>query len=92
MARRTEITIETSRRLVVRQFRGSLQSWCEGCLANVRMVTPEHAAALLNVSARVIYQWIEAERVHFTEGPGGLLVCAESLALNDRQPNVGLLK
>jgi len=43
------------------------------------MVTPQTAAVLMNVSSRSIYQWIEAGRVHFQEGPGGLLVCTESL-------------
>ena len=79
MARRTEITIETSRRLVIKAFHGSLRGWCEGCLTDVRMVTPIEAAALMNVSSRVIYRWIEEAKVHFSEHPGGLLVCAESL-------------
>ena len=77
--RRTEITIETSRRLLVRRSSARRIVWCERCVAEVQMITPQEAAALMNVSSRSIYQWIEAGRVHFQEGPGGLLVCAESL-------------
>ena len=77
--RRTEITIETSRRLVVRPLRGSFRAWCGGCLAEVRMITPNEAGALMNVSSRMIYQWIEDGRLHFTEEVGTVLVCIVSL-------------
>jgi hypothetical protein len=77
--RRTEITIETSRRLLVRRSGDRRKAWCPRCVAEVQMVTPQTAAVLMNVSSRSIYQWIEAGRVHFQEGPGGLLVCTESL-------------
>jgi excisionase family DNA binding protein len=79
--RRTEITIETSRRLVVRRSKDRRTSWCDRCLAEVRMITPEEAAALIDVSSRSIYQWIEAGSVHFHEDRTRLLVCAESLPL-----------
>ena len=81
--RRTEITIETSRRLVIRQFHGLLRGWCEGCLAEVRMITPYEAAALASVSSRTIYRWVEDAKVHFTEHLGVLLVCVESLPANN---------
>jgi excisionase family DNA binding protein len=81
--RRTEITIETSRRLLVRRFRTSQLSWCERCLAEVQMISPDEAAALMNMSSRSIYQWIEAGRIHFQEDPGALLVCADSLPILD---------
>jgi excisionase family DNA binding protein len=45
------------------------------------MITPEEAAALIDVSSRSVYQWIEAGSVHFYEDRAGLLVCAESLPL-----------
>jgi len=85
--RRTEITIETSRRLVVRRSGDWQTAWCERCVAEVQMFTPQEAAALMNVSSRSIYQWIERGGVHFLEQPGGLLVCADSLPAHDTEPD-----
>jgi hypothetical protein len=79
--RRTEITIETSRRVVVRRSGEWRKAWCERCIAEVKMVTPEQAAILMNVSSRSIYQWIERGGVHFLEETGGLLVCTDSLPI-----------
>ena len=79
MARRTEITIETSRRVIVRHRHSSRQGWCEECLSEVRMLTPEEAATLLNVSSRSIYRGIEAGSIHFSESSGTMFVCAQSL-------------
>jgi hypothetical protein len=36
--RRTEITFESNRRLVVSEFRSSFTAWCDECVAEVRMV------------------------------------------------------
>ena len=77
--RRTEITIETSRRFVVSEFRGSLTSWCDECLAEVRMITANECAARLGVSSRTVYRWIELGQLHFNERFGVLLVCEVSL-------------
>ena len=79
MKKRTEITIETSRRVIVRHSSNWRQIWCERCLTHVRMISPNEAAARLNVSSRVIYQWIEEGSIHFREEPGGLIVCETSL-------------
>lgn len=81
--RRTEITIETSRRLLVRRFQRSRLSWCERCVAEVQMISADEASALMNVSSRSIYRWIEAGRIHFREDRGGLRVCADSLPIID---------
>ena len=43
------------------------------------MISPNEAAARLNVSSRLIYQLIEEGSIHFREDPGGLLVCETSL-------------
>jgi excisionase family DNA binding protein len=82
MAKRTEIRIETRRRLVIRRSSVCQKSWCERCSAEVQMITPTEAAALMNVSSRSIYQWIEEGTVHFIEGIGVMLVCVESLPLD----------
>ena len=76
--KRTEITIETLRIMVIRRPT-LLLGWCEGCSAEVRMIMPDEAARLMNVRSRLIYQWMEEGKAHFTDDPSGLLVCAESL-------------
>jgi excisionase family DNA binding protein len=41
---------------------------------------PDQAAAIINVSSRTIYRWVEEKRLHFVETPPGFsLVCLESL-------------
>jgi hypothetical protein len=83
MIKRTAITIETHRVLLVRRRGRLIRGWCEGCLAEVRMITPYEAATLADVSSRTIYRWIEEAKLHFSEEPGGsLLVCADSLRAN----------
>ncbi len=78
--RKTEITVETERVLVIRGARRARVVWCAACSAQVKMVTPEQAALVARVSARTIYRWVEAERLHFSETPDGwLLVCLNSL-------------
>jgi len=79
MKKRTEITIETSRRVIVRHSSNWRQTWCEQCRGAVRMISPNEAAARLNVSSRLIYQLIEEGSIHFREEPGGLKVCETSL-------------
>jgi excisionase family DNA binding protein len=48
------------------------------------MITPNEAAAVMNVSSRTIYRWIEGGGLHFTEESGTLLVCMASLPALDR--------
>jgi excisionase family DNA binding protein len=44
------------------------------------MITPEEAAAILRLTPRTIYSWVEAAKIHFTEQPEGhLLICLDSL-------------
>ena len=81
MNRRTEITVETHRLLVIRRRRGSVRGWCGRCLAEVEMITPNEAALLASVSSRTIYRWIEEAKLHFSEElSGSLLVCVDSFA------------
>ena len=78
--KRTEISIETHRVLVISRLRKSAPAWCFSCRAQVNMVMPDEAAVLAGVSSRTIYRWIEAEKLHFTETPDGLLrICLNSL-------------
>ena len=44
------------------------------------MLTADEAAIMARVSTRVIYQWIEADEIHFAETDDGLiLICINSL-------------
>jgi hypothetical protein len=43
------------------------------------MIVPDHAAAIAGVSTRIIYRWLDTEKLHFLENPDGLLICLNSL-------------
>lgn len=89
--KRTEITCETSRFVVLETLTGPNPAWCAGCGSEQEMVTPEVAAAIASVSTRLIYRWIEAGKLHFLEGSqGSLLICSKSLlAFGFSQPGRG---
>jgi excisionase family DNA binding protein len=78
--RRMEITVERRRVLHISRRRFSMIAWCAACGERSRMVMPDEAAAVTGVTSRTIYRWIEAERLHYTETPEGiLLICINSL-------------
>lgn len=80
MKRRTEITIETQRLLMLSRRKLSVVAWCAACDARVTMITADEAASLAGLSPRTIYRRVEAEKVHFSETADGvLLVCLNSL-------------
>ncbi len=77
--KRTKITIETERLLIVSRHHGAID-WCGVCNQRVRMISVDEAAALARLSSRTIYRWVEAERIHFIETTDGLLrICSNSL-------------
>ena len=79
--KRTEITIETDRVVVIRRRGQQPSLWCDSCGQAVVMVTVDEAAMLARVSSRTMYSWVEADWLHFTETPDGLLlVCLSSLS------------
>jgi excisionase family DNA binding protein len=78
--RRTEITIETDRVVVIKKRKASILAWCPACAGQVQMVTPDEAAVIARVSSRTIYRWVEAGKLHFAEtAEGFLLICPQSL-------------
>jgi excisionase family DNA binding protein len=78
--RMIRITLETERVIWLRQRRGCAPLWCAGCGDGTRMMSADEAALLTRISTRTIYRWIEADRIHFTGTPDGLLmVCLKSL-------------
>ena len=78
--KRTEITIETVRIVVLSRRKVSVVSWCHECGQRTKMVTVDEAAAMVGVSWRTIYRWADAEKLHFAEtSEGRLLICCESI-------------
>jgi hypothetical protein len=80
--KRTEITIETDRVIVIRGRRPFSRTKCERCNSYVVMVTVDEAATIAGVSSRSIFRWVEGEKLHFSERSNGrLLICLKSIPL-----------
>lgn len=78
--RRTEVTIHTREVVILRDAASPVRTWCAGCAAQRVFVTPQEAARLAGVSARLIYRCVGENKIHFVETPQGtLLVCGDSL-------------
>ncbi len=91
MKRRTEITIETERVLVISKRNTSALAWCSACGGQAQMITPETAAKLADVSSRAIYRLIEADGLHFVEmSDKRLWICVNSLNRMIEMANQGL--
>ncbi|MGB9433621.1 MAG: hypothetical protein WBQ89_15375 [Candidatus Acidiferrum sp.] len=77
--RRTEITVETDRVLIIRQRR-SVRAWCQECGCEVDMVSLGEALALAKVPGLEFREFAEARRWHLSESQDGTcLVCLGSL-------------
>jgi hypothetical protein len=77
--RRTEITVETERVLIIRQRR-SVRTWCRECGCEVEMVSLGEAEALTKVSGQEVGEFAQAHRWHLSENQEGTrLVCLASL-------------
>jgi hypothetical protein len=84
--RRTEIIVETERIIAVPVSAARVHRWCNACLQQVEVVTPEQAALLVHVTPRTVYRWIEAQLLHFVEEADGcLLICRPSLLGQHRE-------
>lgn len=82
--KRTEITIETDRIVVLSSGKVSIVSWCRECSQRTKMVTVDEAAAIAGVTSRTMYRWADAERLHFTETVDGvLMICRASLTSSE---------
>jgi hypothetical protein len=80
MGKRTEITIEKHRVLMVRRRGESMQMRCAECGEQALMVMPHEAAAIAGVSVRTVNRWVEAQMIHFAEAADGqLFICVNSL-------------
>lgn len=78
--KRVEITIETERVIIAPSSSSQPCLWCDSCAMQVDMLTPDLAAAQINVPPRLIYRWIEAGQLHYREdSDGAILICRNSL-------------
>lgn len=78
--KRTEITIETDRIVLIKGRRPQARAWCMSCASQVSMVTVDEAASFAHVSSRAIYRWIEGGELHFIEtADGRLVICLNSI-------------
>lgn len=79
MSRRIHIDIETHRLLVIRRS-SPVRACCKECRSEVQLITPDQAAAMMNISSRIVYRWIEEAKLHFIEEPGqSIWICADSI-------------
>jgi len=77
--RRTKITVENHRVLVIRRL-GSTQAWCPECEAETDMVRPEEALALVHASQAQLADIALDHHWHVIQDHDGrLLVCLQSV-------------
>ena len=77
---RTEWSVRIDDVFVVRRLGLSVEGWCTGCGRAATLITAEDAAVLTDMETRAIYRLVEACEIHWSDGPGNLLlVCLESL-------------
>jgi len=77
--RKTEISLEIEEAVALRTHTALLVH-CPVCRKQMRMVAANDAAIMARLSAREIYQLVEAGQLHFIEDQNGLLyVCSDSL-------------
>jgi hypothetical protein len=78
LRRRVEITIQ--RRTLSRTDNPPVLALCPSCQCRVNMLPVEIAAKACGVSPRVVYRWVEQDRVHYSQLTDGVvLVCENSL-------------
>lgn len=77
--KRTQITIETSRVLIVRRMRSS-RTWCPESAREVDMVGIDEATALTGMTQPAFRECVETGKWHFSESSDGApLICLDSL-------------
>lgn len=77
--KRTEITVETERTVLVRRRGISVLAHCEKCGKTVNMIRPEEAAILTGTTLRTVYRRLRAGEVHSKKmSDGSLMICNES--------------
>ena len=78
--KRTVITVETDRVLIIRRRR-SIRAWCPECGREVDIVGLQEAEDLTGILGHAIRERAQAPGWHLSDGEDGIgLVCLESLA------------
>ncbi len=78
--RRTVITVQTERQLLIRGGRGSGRAWCPACAADVEVLSLTEAVAWAGVSPGIIYHWVREGNVHCAkQGAAQPWICVNSL-------------
>ena len=91
MRKKATITIETERLLILRRSGRVVDSWCDRCHAEVKMIGVEEAAAIAGLSQRKLFRLAEAGEIHFIETTQGqALFCLDSLSGKRRLLSEGL--
>jgi hypothetical protein len=80
MQKRTEITIETERLLVVSRRRERTVLWCSDCDTKLPMLTVQEAARAADTTPAVISRLVETGQLHFAAWEGQQFICFNSLA------------
>jgi hypothetical protein len=88
MHKRTEITIETERLLVVSTRPKAATLWCNRCADTVPMSTVSEAARIECTTAVAISTLAEAGLLHFAvTAEGRLFICSNSLVSEQERRN-----
>jgi hypothetical protein len=79
LKKRTRITIETERVLVIGRTRSTFEAWCPVCDQLVRLLRPDEAATL-SACLQASQHPLEINKLHIIPTADGLLnVCLNSL-------------
>jgi len=77
--KRTEITTETDRILIIRR-RNVIRAWCDECACEVEMVGLDDPGAITGTPMDLLRDGPESRAWHLCAGPNGeKLLCLESL-------------
>ena len=95
MQKRTEITIETERLLVINQRHERVGLWCGHCATTLPMLTVDVASRIAGVTALEIFRLMESGKIHTgITREGRLFVCPNSIAFqlpdksSSNEPNI----
>jgi hypothetical protein len=78
--RRIEIITVRERSFVLRRRVGPVAGWCRRCGAEVRLIAPDEAAVICDISLRTLFRWVEAGEAHCEEtADGASRICLSSL-------------
>jgi len=79
LKKRTKITIDTERVLVIGRTRSTFEAWCPVCDELVRLLRPDEAA-MLTTCLRASQHPLEISKLHIIPTADGLMnVCLNSL-------------